>query len=547
MLAIEVEFLTGRYVATAYNSRLDAEWPPHPARLFSALAATHFASDPPAAEERTALEWLAAQAPPSIRAADESARDVVKVFVPVNDVALTNVDAEAAELDEVGAALDAARVANDLKAIKKAASAVAKAEQRLAKAITDRTGLGRVAGNPATAVRVLPEYRVRQPRTFPSVTPTDPRVTYVWPAATPTAAQREAIDSLLQRLVRLGHSSSLVVARLVDEPVTPVWRPADDGETVLRTVQAGQLGALERAFALHSEADPRVLPARFEGYTRRSPAQDAPHPRSTFSDAWLVLRRVGGPSLPMTAAARVSRTIRKALLRWARLIPEVLSGHTEDRQPSERDHLAIVPLPFIAHPHASGGILGVALILPRDVDEDDRRAVFAAVDAWEGAERREDEDTPRLPVHLGGGGVLELERLDLGGPQASLRAATWCGPSSVWYSATPVALDHNPGDLHSRDPAKLARALEEARTTIRRACVRIGLPEPVAVEILPAPPLAGAAKARHYPPFPEQADRTRRVLSHARMEFSMPIRGPVLLGAGRYVGLGLFRPEGANG
>ena len=40
MLAIEVTFLTGRYVATAYNTRTESEWPPHPARLFSALAAT---------------------------------------------------------------------------------------------------------------------------------------------------------------------------------------------------------------------------------------------------------------------------------------------------------------------------------------------------------------------------------------------------------------------------------------------------------------------------------------------------------------------------
>ena len=40
MFAIRVECLTGRYVATAYDDRSRAEWPPHPARLFSALVAT---------------------------------------------------------------------------------------------------------------------------------------------------------------------------------------------------------------------------------------------------------------------------------------------------------------------------------------------------------------------------------------------------------------------------------------------------------------------------------------------------------------------------
>ena len=42
MLAIEFELLTGRYAATAHNDRSRAEWPPHPARIFSALVAAHY-------------------------------------------------------------------------------------------------------------------------------------------------------------------------------------------------------------------------------------------------------------------------------------------------------------------------------------------------------------------------------------------------------------------------------------------------------------------------------------------------------------------------
>ena len=108
MLAIEVTFLTGRYVATAYNRRTESEWPPHPARLFSALAATHFATDsemPHRANERAILEWLERQEPPAILASGATAREVVTVFVPVNDVGLTNVDDEARERDAAHAAL----------------------------------------------------------------------------------------------------------------------------------------------------------------------------------------------------------------------------------------------------------------------------------------------------------------------------------------------------------------------------------------------------------------------------------------------------------
>ncbi len=39
MLALEVEYLTGRSVASMPNDRDQAEWPPHPGRLFMALVA----------------------------------------------------------------------------------------------------------------------------------------------------------------------------------------------------------------------------------------------------------------------------------------------------------------------------------------------------------------------------------------------------------------------------------------------------------------------------------------------------------------------------
>jgi CRISPR-associated protein Csb2 len=542
MLAIGVELLTGRYVATAYNARQEAEWPPHPARLFSAMVATHFANEVPRAEEREALEWLEAQAPPGIAASEASRREVVTVFVPVNDVGLTNVDDEAAAVDAARAAHDAARASGEAKAIKKAAATVEKAEKVLAAAVARSIAVSATA-NPEAAIKVLPEHRVRQPRTFPSVTPTDPRVTYIWPDATPTESQRQAIDRLLARLVRLGHSSSLASARLVDDPASPVWRPASDGDTIFRTVQAGQLAALERLYALHRETEPRLMPARFEAYTRRPLPDTVSTPHSLFSEEWLVLRRVGGPGLPMVAAAGVARALRRALMSHASDIPEMLSGHTVDGRPSERPHLAIVPLPFVGHRHASGALLGVALILPRDADEGERRATFAAIDAWERVARREDEDVPSLSLHLGEAGVLELERVEWGAVQATLRAATWCGPARVWHSVSPVALDHNPGELRAREPAKLAQAVGEAIAGLRRACARAGLPEATAVEVLPSPAVAGAAKARHYPPFPEEAGRVRRVLTHARLEFDRPVRGPILLGAGRFLGLGLFRPN----
>jgi CRISPR-associated protein Csb2 len=547
MLAIEVAFLTGRYVATAYSTRSEAEWPPHPARLFSALAATHFALDVDEAgrdDERSALEWLERQGAPSIVASEAVARDVVTVFVPINDVALTSVDDEAERLDHARVALEQATSAGDAKLVKKQTTAVAKAEATLQKAIARETAVPHRRVDSRYGRRVLPEHRTRQPRTFPSVAPANPLVTYVWSDATPGDREREQLHQMLRRLVRLGHSSSLVSARLVDAPQTPNWLPANDGEEVLRVVQDGQLNALEAAYALHRETEPRVMPALHQRYTRTSRAAVEGRPTSVFSDSWLVLRRVEGPFLSMTSAVGVAQVMRKALLLYSdEPIPEMLSGHAPGGGPSQRPHVAIVPLPFVGHPHASGAILGIALVLPRVASDEERRAVYQAVYQWEKKSRQDDEDTPLLQLNLGSTGELQLERIEWGVPLTSLRAETWCGPAQVWYSVTPVALDRNPGDLRSRDPKKLNEAVLAASDIVARACERVGLPRPTSVEVLPAAPWAGAAKARHYPPYPPDTTRTQRVLTHVRIEFGEAVCGPVLIGAGRYLGLGLLRPE----
>lgn len=547
MLAIEVAFLTGRYIATAYHTRTESEWPPHPARVFSALVATHFASDdgatPERSRERETLEWLERQGAPSILASEAAHREVVTVFVPVNDVALTDVDGESRQLDAALAALANAEASENAKAIKTAAAAVKKTDTALKNAIARATAIPSKPLPPTYGPRLLPESRGRQPRTFPSVTPDDPRVTFIWAGAEPTDGQRAGLDGLLRRVVRLGHSSSLVSARLVGDPGPPTWHPAIDGDATFRVVESGQLAALERAFEQHREVEPRVMPAVQQPYRRKRLDARLPAPPSLFSDDWLVLRRVAGPFLPMTSSAGLARAVRRTLMSYADdPIPELLSGHTLDRRPSPQPHVAIVPLAFVGHAQASGGVLGVALILPRTASVDDRRAVYTAVARWEQTYRQEDEDAPLVRLNLGAVGEAYFERVDIRSVQTSLRPEVWCRAASVWYSVTPVALDRNPGDLRSRDARKLADATEEAVESVCRACERINLPRPRYVEILPAAPWAGAAKARRYPPYPGDAGRTQRVLTHIRIEFDQPVSGPLLLGAGRFVGLGLCRP-----
>jgi CRISPR-associated protein Csb2 len=127
----------------------------------------------------------------------------------------------------------------------------------------------------------------------------------------------------------------------------------------------------------------------------------------------------------------------------------------------------------------------------------------------------------------------------------TLQVQTWCRSSNgecVWLSATPVALDRNPGDLGSRDPVKAAQAFAEAERRIAEACERVGLPRPERVWVTRSAPLAGSQKVQRFPRFPSDTKKPQRLLVHATLRFAEPIAGPVLIGAGRYRGLGLFRP-----
>lgn len=85
-------------------------------------------------------------------------------------------------------------------------------------------------------------------------------------------------------------------------------------------------------------------------------------------------------------------------------------------------------------------LLGVAILLPRDVDAASRQAVLRALGRWERS---------GLRLLLGRAGAAKLVRATAGDRPAALDPTTWSGPSRRWTSVTPVALDRNPGPVCS--------------------------------------------------------------------------------------------------
>ncbi|MCM2314791.1 MAG: type I-U CRISPR-associated protein Csb2, partial [Thermoanaerobaculia bacterium] len=402
MLAIEIEFLTGRYAATAHNDRGRAEWPPHPARFFSTLVAALHDDEEVDEAERAALLWLEHQGAPSLWVDPESRvgmRQVQDVYVPVNDVTL-GLDSDIRDAEE---ALQRADGASKRKAAEKKLAAASRAPNVVEAAPSDKAL--------KTAIALLPERRTRQVRTFPVVIPETPTFAFLWQNSDATE-HRGALERLCARVTRLGHSSSLVRCSIVDREITPTLVPGEDGEITLRVIGIRQLERLEQAFAHHEGWQPRVLPARPQRYRSASEiVAPPPSAQSVFSTDWIIFERVGGSRPVSSRSTDVARALRGALLEQhgGTDLPETLSGHAEIA-PSEQAHVAFVPLPFVGHEHADSAVMGCALVLPRQLPASDRETLFRLVGKWE--EKCSDE---RGNLTLAGGSLppLSIRRVDV--------------------------------------------------------------------------------------------------------------------------------------
>jgi len=561
MLTVEVELLGGRYAATSQSDRGKAEWPPHPARFYSALVAALHDGDAIDPHERAALLWLEAQEPPALDVhledSDVGRRDVRDVWVPVNDVSVVGdidpeADVRAARVD-VEALAEMPRTTERDRALKTSQKALAKAEAKLAALVQGQSAFDATpsAVSVRAAVALLPERRTRQLRTFPVVVPARSTFAFIWPGASP-GQHGPAIQRLCDRVSRLGHSSSLVRCAVVDGARAATLVPDADGDYVLRTIGPGQLERLEREFERHQGLDSRVLPARPQRYAVRDRADATSaeaHAQSVFSDEWILFERVGGGRPLSSRGGDLAHALRRALLEahGTTDLPPALSGHRADGAAADTPHLAFIACPYVGHDHADGSVQGLAIVLPRNLDPGDRERLFRMIGQWESKRRIDAGAHDERVLEVGTSGphtvLVQVRRVDVTS-KVSLSPRTWSRPSRRFLTATPIMLDRHPGDLRSNTGRTAHRAAAEAAETIALSCERIGLPRPSRVEVSLAPLLSGAQPVRAFGPLPARAGRVSRVRVHAEIEFDQKVRGPVLLGAGRYLGFGLCLPVG---
>lgn len=510
--SLVVEYLTGYAVATDAANRERAEWPPHPARVFMALAAAHFETDgPPEGKrnERNALEWLAGLEPPDMTIPQHTLREVLTVYVPVND-------------------------------------------QGSAEALVKRS---------------------RQPRLFPRVHVGDELLRLTWRFEDDhDGAHLDALEAVCRNVTRIGHSSSLTWVRLERIVTVPPTHVPDEHcmERGLRIVQEGVVGRLEKLFnrdqveayaALEQQWDvakgaaKKQLKARMEiefpdgkptsqrpaislsrGYREATPSTPT-DAVSRFDPNFIVLSESenSNQTFGLESTAQITNALRNVIMKKSgtQPVPAWVSGHeTNGEKLESSSHMAIVPLAFVGSNYADGHLMGLGILIPNSVPFRERASVLSKV-LFEGI----NESKP-ITLTLGNAGEWIIERETSFSPKPNLQPLTYTMAAASWASVTPVVLDRMPKTDRVKFPVEWR---EEVAGIIALSCKNVGLPEPIAVRVEKTPYFKGSLRAMPgQGGFPQLRKGTFQV--HVHIEFDRPVAGPIMIGAGRFRGYGLLRP-----
>lgn len=484
-LVLEIRLVTGRFHGLG-------DWPPSPFRLFSALVAGAFAGqwgaeDP--APKQAVFRWLERLPPPTIAAPASTVARPTTIYVPNND-------------------LDA------------------------------------VDGDPDRIAEIRGSTKTFRPRLF------DPDVPflYVWRLAGDPAPAADLLG-LAERLHTFGRGIDPAFARggILDAAEAerrltdrggPVFRPGGAGVSSLPCPRAGSFDQL----AARHAATLKRFEVRADGRSRRTVFTQAPRPTPMLvpydaPDRILLydLVRPTGERVVRDGrtALRLAETVRDRLAE--RLIATMPDREAEIRRivrgegagdADKRRRLAFLPLPSIGHVQSDFGIRRIAVRVPAEcpLHPDDLRWGLSGLDL--GAV---DPETGEVPDD-DGPILVEAEERGMLGHYAG-------APSRRWRSVTPVALPRTPhrgggGAERLRSEADAAKALLQA---LRHA----GLDSTAAAVRIQREPFDGNGTRA------DGLDAGRfdpGRLVHAELELPRPIGGPVVVGDGRFLGLGLFRP-----
>ncbi|WP_295432976.1 type I-U CRISPR-associated protein Csb2 [uncultured Thiodictyon sp.] len=500
-LLISVRFLDGRFHGVG-------EWPPAPARLFQALICGGARGGTLPEDARAALAWLERLTVPVIAAQKGTRGQHYTMFVPNND--LDSVDGDPRDIGKI------------------------------------RAG------------------KLVHPWLFDAAMP----FFYGWlyDADDDQASNANVICNLAGEVYQFGRGVDVAWAsgEVIDEPDLTdrlaryqgtLFRPTASGQgTFLDCPAIGSLASLEARFAagrqrftFHNEGHKtNVLFSQAPKAHFRSVAYDSPPSRwlfelrSTAADAsFAPWPQEHAAALVVQLRDAANQRLADSLPDRAALIERVLIG----RSASEADkgsRVRIVPLPSIGHVHADRGIRRVLVEAPTgcEIGAEDIAWAFSGLQV-------------SLSIDVESGEILEETRLVR---TIDLNMLDHFGvasdkPNRLWRTVTPAALPGRaarrriePGSLREEAKGGEERLQEHGRasTAVLQALRHAGIRAKVASIRLQRE--AFAAKGARAEAFSPGTRFAKERLWHVEVQFIDPVEGPLIIGDGRYLGLGLMEP-----
>ena len=351
------------------------------------------------------------------------------------------------------------------------------------------------------------------------VAPRVPRVTYVWEVETPAAP---ILDALRLRAARIGYfgtsDSPARVRVLTSSPRvdgrSAAFTPDPNGDLAIAVPAEGDLSVLDAMYEAWSRRGAAVARSQFPALRHEESYRSVRPGAGTRPDrggvvAWLRLRDpVSGRRISV-----VTKLFKDALLSKYQGLsgepPPVLHGHGFAVR--GYDIARFLALPDAGFPRSRGRIFGLALWLPPGL---------------ESVVQRRCRDAAYAVQRLSGGGVdVAVSPHDGAERPLAANPSRWTRSSRGWVTAFPA--------IHERRGAMTLAELS-------RWCRHAGLPAPLAFRSTRGPLVRGAVDLA--PVEVNRPGRPRLPYSHVELWFKEPVRGPVVVGAGRQRGFGLCVP-----
>jgi CRISPR-associated protein Csb2 len=253
-----------------------------------------------------------------------------------------------------------------------------------------------------------------------------------------------------------------------------------------------------------------------------------------FDENFVIMTKFDGPALGLESTLQLTGALRSYVLNPAgKGSPEWLSGHDATGAASLQEHVAFFPLPYVGFEYADGHVLGLGIAIPRNIrlttcvtrDEELRRFLGPLFFDPDTGEERD------ITIENKGVWRWALEREKRERPPLALQRASWTKASRTWASVTPLVLHHHPKKREG-----------DVERIVKEAFVSALFPEPEFVSIRSVSAVQGAGHAMGLPSFTEGGAKLCRFQTHVVARFTQQVRGPMLVGRGRFRGYGLFRP-----